>query len=31
MATLRKKGDAYFIDYRINGRRMRKIILRHTP
>lgn len=26
MATLRKKGDAYFIDYRLNGRRMRKSV-----
>ncbi len=24
MATLRKKGNQYFIDYRVNGRRMRK-------
>lgn len=24
MATLRKKGNAYFIDYRLNGRRLRK-------
>lgn len=26
MATLRKKGSAYFIDYRINGKRMRKSV-----
>lgn len=26
MATLRKKGDAYFVDYRLNGRRMRKSV-----
>ncbi len=26
MATLRKKSDAYFIDYRINGRRVRKSV-----
>ncbi len=26
MATLRKKGNAYFIDYRVNGRRLRKSV-----
>jgi site-specific recombinase XerD len=26
MATLRKKGNAYFIDYRVNGRRRRKSV-----
>jgi hypothetical protein len=26
MATLRKKGSAYFIDYRVNGRRFRKAV-----
>ena len=26
MATLRKKGNVYFIDYRINGRRLRKSV-----
>ena len=26
MATLRKKGNVYFIDYRLNGRRFRKSV-----
>ena len=26
MATLRSKGNAYFIDYRVNGRRLRKSV-----
>ena len=26
MATFRKKGSGYFIDYRVNGRRLRKSV-----
>ena len=28
MATLRKKGNTYFIDYRVNGKRKRKSVCR---